>query len=135
MELLLQIQQLKHLKKKKIEVKDINNTQKKVKMFGYHGRCNRHTKSLLLAVKYGSWEGDTVGDTFFPNVGKNLEQDAGLQCTWETEPPTAKVCPTALDLNLSNFSWKTTGMRYPTAPRAFENLTLDSSGVPLQTQH
>lgn len=78
------------LKKKKIEVKDINNTHKKVKMFGYHGRCNRHTKSLLLAVKYGSWEGDTVGDTFFPNVGKNLEQDAGLQCTWETEPPTAK---------------------------------------------
>lgn len=39
-------------------------------MFGYHGRCNRHTKSLLLAVKYGSWEGDAVGDTSFPNVGK-----------------------------------------------------------------
>lgn len=134
MELLLQIQQL-HLKKKKNtktkEVKDTNNlkTQKNVKMFGYCGRCNRHTKSLLLAVTYGSWEGDTVGDTFYPNVDKNLEQDAGLQCTWDTEPPTAKVCPTGLDSKTSTFCWKTTGMRYPTAPCAFENFTLDSNAT------
>lgn len=40
-------------------------------MFGYHGRCNRHTKSLLLAVKFGSWEGDTVGDTFSLMLVKN----------------------------------------------------------------
>lgn len=72
-------------------------------MFGYHGRCNRHTKALLLAVKYGSWEGDTVGNTFFPNVGEKLEQEAGLQCTWDTEPPAARCvqqdwiqrCPTS----------------------------------------
>lgn len=61
---------------------------------------------------------------------KKLEQDAGLQCTWDTEPPTAKVCPAGLDSKTSNFCWKTTGMRYPTAPCAFENFTLDSNDTP-----
>lgn len=127
---------IQQLQLKKKNVKDTNNfkTQKNVQMFGYCGRCNRHTKYFLLAVKCGSWE----GDTFFPNVGENVEQDAGFQCTWDTEPPTAKVWPTGLASKISNFCWKTTGMRYPTTPRAFENFTLDSSdtwGVPLQTQH
>lgn len=51
---------------------------------------------------------------------KKLGQDAGLQCTWDTEPPTAKVCPAGLGSKTSNFCWKTTGMRYPTAPRALK---------------
>lgn len=41
-----------------------------------------------------------------------------------------KVCPTGLDSKMDNFCWKTTGMRYPTAPRALENFTLNSSETP-----
>lgn len=44
--------------------------------------------------------------------------------------PLQRCVQQGLDSKTSNFCWKTTGMRYPTAPRAFENFTLDASDTP-----